>query len=176
MLKEQVTALERARQALVPLNTALSEPLALLLTVPGSGFGTAVSVLAETQGFHGLQSSRQLSTCVGIAPAQHQSGGMTGSAHISETGNEHFRRAADLATVGAMKCKGPVGHYRRQIRAREKPPTVALGSEVARIWMCSRHFRGAVRRSLQKQAKDCFAGSTGYLLIRSLTPCLSDPL
>ena len=43
---------------LVALNTALSEPLNLLLTVPGYGLVTAVSVLAETQGFHGLQSSR----------------------------------------------------------------------------------------------------------------------
>ncbi|WP_189011773.1 transposase, partial [Deinococcus malanensis] len=35
---------------------------------PGYGFVTAVSVLAETRGFHGLHSSRQLSAYAGIAP------------------------------------------------------------------------------------------------------------
>lgn len=126
LLKEQIIALERAMHTLVALNTALSEPLSLLLTVPGYGFVTAVSVLAETQGFHGLHSSRQLSAYAGIAPAPHQSGGLTGSAHISKTGNEHLRRTADLAAIAAMKCKGPVGQYDRQLRARGKPAKVAL--------------------------------------------------
>ncbi|MFB9993766.1 IS110 family transposase [Deinococcus oregonensis] len=126
LLKEQITALEGAMHALVALNPALSEPLNLLLTVPGYGFVTAVSVLAETQGFHGLQSSRQLFAYAGIAPAPHQSGGMTGPAHISKTGNAHLRRTAYLAAVGAMKCKGPVGQYYRQLRARGKPAKVAL--------------------------------------------------
>ncbi|WP_189012362.1 IS110 family transposase, partial [Deinococcus malanensis] len=68
LLKEQISALERSMHALVALNPALSTPLKLLLTVPGYGFVTAVSVLAETRGFHGLHSSRQLSAYAGIAP------------------------------------------------------------------------------------------------------------
>lgn len=126
LLKEQISALEHAMHTLVALNTSLSRPLNLLLTVPGYGFVTAVSVLAETQGFHGLQSSRQLAAYAGIAPAPHQSGALTGPTHISKTGNEHLRRTAYLAAVGAMKCKGPVGQYYRQLRARGKPAKVAL--------------------------------------------------
>ncbi len=56
--------------ALVAMNPSLSEALNLLLTVPGYGFVTAVSVLAETQGFHGLHSSSQLSAYAGIAHPQ----------------------------------------------------------------------------------------------------------
>jgi len=126
LLKEQITALERSMHTLVAMNTELSEPLKLLLTIPGYGFVTAASVLAETQSFLGLHSSRQLSAYAGIAPAPHQSGAMTGPAHISKTGNEHLRRTAYLAAIGAMKCKGPVGQYYRQLRARGKPAKVAL--------------------------------------------------
>ncbi|WP_407543087.1 IS110 family transposase (plasmid) [Deinococcus radiomollis] len=126
LLKEQITALDHATHTLVSMNKGLSESLNLLLTVPGYGFVTAVSVLAETQSFRGLQSGRQLSAYAGIAPAPNQSGSMTGTAHISKTGNEHLRRTAYLAAVGAMKCKGPVGQYYRQLRARGKPAKVAL--------------------------------------------------
>ncbi|MFD1732892.1 transposase [Deinococcus malanensis] len=85
---------------------------------PGYGFVTAVSVLAETRGFHGLHSSRQLSAYAGIAPTPNQSGAMSGRTPISKTGNEHLRRTAYLAAIGAMKCKGPLGQYYRQLRTR----------------------------------------------------------
>ncbi|GHF61536.1 IS110 family transposase [Deinococcus metalli] len=136
-LQTQVETLERSMRTLIEGDPALAEPLQLLLTIPGYGFLTAASVLAETDGFALLETGRQISAYAGIAPAPVESGtSVHGHSRISKIGNAHLRRTAYLAASGARKSKGRVGEFYRHLRAQGKPPKVALvalGRKLLRI-------------------------------------------
>ncbi len=126
-LKVQVQTLEQAMHTLVRADRSLSEPLHLLMTIPGYGFLSAASVLAETDGFALLETGTQISAYAGIAPAPFESGS---SVHrrgrISKVGNAHLRRTAYLAALGAQRSKSRMGDFYRHLRAEGKPPKVAL--------------------------------------------------
>lgn len=126
-LKTQVEALETAMHGLIESNPVLCEPLHLLLTIPGYGFLTAASVLAETDGFALIETGTQISAYAGIAPAPFESGSSVhGRGRISKVGNAHLRRTAYLAASGAKHSKGRMGEFYRHLRAGGKPPKVAL--------------------------------------------------
>ncbi|MEF2279394.1 IS110 family transposase [Deinococcus sp. YIM 134068] len=126
-LKTQVEALETAMHGLVEPNPVLCEPLHLLMTIPGYGFLTAASVLAETDGFALIETGTQIAAYAGIAPAPFESGSsVQGRGRISKVGNAHLRRTAYLAASGAKHSKGRMGEFYRHLRAAGKPPKVAL--------------------------------------------------
>lgn len=126
-LKTQVEALETAMRELVEGECSLCEPLSLLMTIPGYGFLTAASVLAETDGFALIETGTQLAAYAGIAPAPFESGSsVQGRGRISKVGNAHLRRTAYLAASGAKHSKGRMGEFYRHLRAGGKPPKVAL--------------------------------------------------
>lgn len=127
LLKAQVQALEKAMRELIEGDPSLCGPIKLLLTIPGYGFLTAVSVFAETDGFALMDTGAEISAYAGIAPAPHKSGtSVHRPAHISKMGNAALRRTAYLAAGGVKHSKGRLGEYYRQLRARGKPPKVAL--------------------------------------------------
>lgn len=126
-LKAQVEALETAMRTLVEGDLSLCEPLHLLMTIPGYGFLTAASVLAETDGFALLETGTQISAYAGIAPAPFESGSSVhGRGRLSKVGNAHLRRTAYLAASGARHSKTRMGDFYRHLRAGGKPPRVAL--------------------------------------------------
>jgi len=126
-LKTQVEVIETAMHTLVKSDVSLCEPLHLLMTIPGYGFLTAVSVLAETDGFALLETGTQISAYAGIAPAPFESGSSVhGRGRISKVGNAHLRRSAYLAASGARHSNSRMGDFYRHLRAQGKPPRVAL--------------------------------------------------
>ena len=136
-LNTQVKALDTAMHVLVEGDPVLRDPLGLLLTIPGYGFLTAASVLAETDGFALLETGSQISAYAGIAPAPHDSGSSVhGRGRISKVGNTQLRRTAYLAASGARHSKSRLGDVYRRLRAQGKPPKVALvalGRKLLRI-------------------------------------------
>lgn len=137
LLKTQVQALETAMRELVEGDSSLCGPIKLLLTIPGYGFLTAVSVLAETNGFALMDTGAEISAYAGIAPAPYKSGtSVHRPAHISKMGNAALRRTAYLAAGGVKHSKGRLGEYYRHLRAQGKPPKVAmiaLGRKLLRV-------------------------------------------
>ena len=104
----------------------MKQQLTLLLTVPGHGFITAATVLAETAGFSMLETGQEISAAAGMAPAPHQSGASTKRGSISKTGNARLRRIAYLAALGASRSNSRMKVYYQGLKARGKPPKVAL--------------------------------------------------
>ncbi|MBZ9712600.1 IS110 family transposase [Deinococcus multiflagellatus] len=126
-LKAQIVALETAMNDLVQTDEALGKPLTLLMTIPGYGFLTAASVLAETDAFALMDTGAEIAAYAGIAPAAYQSGtSVQGRGRISKIGNASLRRTAYLAAAGVKHGKGRLGQYYRHLRAQGKPPKVAL--------------------------------------------------
>lgn len=126
LLDRQLVALDEALHALVNTDQELQQQLKLLLTVPGFAFISAVTILAETAGFSRLSTGAEISAAAGMAPSPQQSGSKTGRGSISKTGNARLRRIAYLSALGAAKSNSRLRTFYEQLKARGKPPKVAL--------------------------------------------------
>ena len=126
LLERQLNSLETAIKDLVQQDAILQGQLELLMSVPGFGFIAAVTIIAETDAFATLQAGHQISAYAGLAPAPHQSGLSIRKGSISKVGNARLRRIAYLAALGATLSNSPFKTYYAQLRARGKPPKVAL--------------------------------------------------
>ena len=126
LLEQQLVELDAALHDLVKTDEELQQQLKLLLTVPGFAFTSAVTILAETAGFSRLTTGEEISAAAGMAPSPQQSGLKTGRGSISKTGNARLRRIAYLSALGAAKSHSRLKTFYEGLRARGKPPKVAL--------------------------------------------------
>lgn len=75
-----------------------------ICTIPGVGELTAVTVLAETNGFELIRNKKQLVSYAGLDVREKQSGtSIKGKSTISKKGNKNLRRAMHLPSLSAVK-------------------------------------------------------------------------
>ncbi|MCD0159390.1 IS110 family transposase [Deinococcus sp. 6GRE01] len=126
LVQRQVDEVEAALRALVEQDVHLAHQLKLLLSVPGFALISAITVIAETEGFARLTTGKEISAAAGMAPAPQQSGARQGRGRISKTGNARLRRIAYLSALGASKSHSRLRTYYRGMRDTGKPAKVAL--------------------------------------------------
>ena len=75
-----------------------------LTSIPGVGLLTAVTVLAETNGFELVRNKRQLTSYAGLDVRERQSGtSIKGKPKISKRGNRYLRKAMHLPALAAIR-------------------------------------------------------------------------
>jgi len=126
LLDKQITAIEAALKVAFAKEPNLQAKLELLMSVPGYGFVTAATVLAETNAFETLENGHEIAAYAGLAPAPHQSGLSQRRGRISKVGNARLRRIAYMAALGAKLSHSSFKTFYESLRARGKPPKVAL--------------------------------------------------
>jgi transposase len=110
---------ELARQAFE------SEEIRRLMTVPGIGWLTALSLVSVIGDIARFPSPRQLVGYLGLDPRVRQSGERKARCgHISRQGQGHARAMLIEAAHAAVKSPGPLRAFYRRIKARR-------GSQVA---------------------------------------------
>jgi transposase len=73
-------------------------------SIPGIGNLTAVTILAETNGFELIRNKRQLASYAGFDIKEKQSGtSVKGKSKISKKGNRYLRKAMHLPSLTAVK-------------------------------------------------------------------------
>lgn len=76
----------------------------LITTIPGVGLLTAITVLAETDGFSLIHNKRQLTSFAGLDVKEKESGtSVKCKPHISKRGNKHLRKAMHLPALAAIR-------------------------------------------------------------------------
>ena len=76
----------------------------LITTIPGVGLLTAITVLAETDGFSLIHNKRQLTSYAGLDVKEKESGtSVKCKPHISKRGNKHLRKAMHLPALSAIR-------------------------------------------------------------------------
>ena len=76
----------------------------VIRSTPGVGLLTAVTVLAETNGFELIRNKRQLTSYSGFDVKEKQSGtSVRGKARISKKGNRYLRKAMHLPALAAIR-------------------------------------------------------------------------
>ena len=72
------------------------------------------------------QTAEEISAAAGMASSPQQSGLKNGKGSISKTGNARLRRIAYLSALGASKSHSRMKTFYQGLKARGKPPKVAL--------------------------------------------------
>lgn len=110
-VKKQITLLEKQEQeikaelaGLVKQNDAVKKKVELITSIPGVGALTAVTVLAETNGFELIRCKKQLSSYAGLDVREKQSGtSVKGKPSISKKGNRYLRKSMHLPALAAIR-------------------------------------------------------------------------
>jgi transposase len=76
----------------------------IICSLPGVGLLTAVTVLAETNGFELIRNKRQLTSYAGLDVKEKQSGtSIKGKPRISKHGNKYLRKAMHMPALAAIR-------------------------------------------------------------------------
>jgi transposase len=89
---------------LVKKNEPLKKKIKLVTSIPGVGLLTAVTVLAETNGFELIRNKKQLTSYTGLDVKEKQSGtSVKGKPSISKKGNKYLRKSMHLPALAAIR-------------------------------------------------------------------------
>ena len=105
LFTEQEQEIKKEIEVLIKQDKQLDESVKLIRSLPGVGLLTAVTVLAETNGFELIRNKRQLVSYAGLDVREKQSGtSVKGKARISKKGNKYLRKALHLPALSAIRC------------------------------------------------------------------------
>jgi len=101
---KQVLEIKIEITSLVKQEKEVSKSIEIICSIPGVGLLTAVTVLAETNGFELIRNKRQLTSYAGLDVREKQSGtSVKGKPKISKRGNRHVRKAMHLPALTAIR-------------------------------------------------------------------------
>jgi len=100
---KQESEIKKEIEVIVKKDQEVSEAVALLSSIKGIGELTAVTVLAETNGFDLIRNSKQLASYAGYDVKEKESGtSVKGKPKISKRGNKYLRKAMHLPTFSVI--------------------------------------------------------------------------
>jgi transposase len=107
LLNKQVIEIKEEMSVLVKGNTEVKKSVELISSITGIGTLTAVTVLAETNGFELIRNKRQLTSYAGFDVKEKLSGtSVKGKPRISKKGNRHLRKAMYMPALAAIRYDG----------------------------------------------------------------------
>jgi len=116
LIEKQIAEVEKEIIDTLNDDAAIKEKINKICTIPGVGLSTAVTVIAETNGFNLIRNARQLVSYAGLDVVQKQSGiSVKGRAHISKKGNPHLRHCLHLPSFVAVKYNLPMQQLHHRI-------------------------------------------------------------
>lgn len=104
LLDKQELEIKQEIEKLVKMDEQVTNTVKTVCTIPGVGLLTAVTVLAETNGFELIRNKRQLTSYAGLDVKEKQSGtSVKGKACISKKGNKYLRKAMHLPALSVIR-------------------------------------------------------------------------
>ncbi len=125
-LNRQVEAIEKKLKELVAQDTFVSRKIKKITTIPGVGFITVVSIIAETQGFANFTSLKQVWSYSGYDVRQRQSGKYKGRTRISKKGNRYIRGTMYMPTLSSIKHNKTYSKFYTRLKERKGESMIAL--------------------------------------------------
>jgi transposase len=119
LLGDQIEEIEKQIHLKVKKNSEVKSKINQITSIPGVGLLTAVTILAETDGFNLIRSRKQLVCYAGYDVIRKESGtSVRGQSHISKRGNSHIRRALYMPATCAARFNYPVKNLYARVVAK----------------------------------------------------------
>jgi transposase len=104
LLNKQEKEIRAEIEELIKEDQEMRHLLVIICSIPGVGLLTAVTVLAETNGFDLIRNKRQLASYAGFDVKEKQSGtSVKGKPRISKKGNKYLRKAMHFPALTAIR-------------------------------------------------------------------------
>ena len=104
LLAKQITQIENEITEVIEKHPSLKQQIQTVCTIPGVGLITAVTVMAETDGFNLIRNKKQLVSYAGLDVITKQSGiSVNGKARISHRGNKYLRKCLYFPAFSAIR-------------------------------------------------------------------------
>ena len=100
-LEKLLKRIEKSIEKILDASPVLRKDLALLQTIPGVAWVTALTVLGELGDLRRFNRSRQVSALSGLCPRNHISGSSINYSHIDRNGSPYLRAALYMAGQSA---------------------------------------------------------------------------
>ena len=118
---KQLGEIEAQMRLLTESDPELSKRTKHVITIPGVNFVTAITVIAETDGFAGVGNRRQLVSYAGLDVVMKESGTLTWRPHISKRGNAYIRTGLYMAAVSSIIHNKTLKTYFNRLKDNGKP-------------------------------------------------------
>lgn len=104
LLDKQLGEIEKEIQSRVESNAFLKKKIEYVCSIKGIGLISAITVIAETNGFNLIRNKKQLVSYAGLDIVEKQSGtSVHGKSRISRKGNSYIRVAMYLPAIAALR-------------------------------------------------------------------------
>jgi len=108
-LGHQIEQVEKEIKDLIDSDEENRVQFELLTSIPGIGFVTAATFLAEVPDISDFPQARQLASYAGLCPKHHQSGSsVRKKARLSKTGNPYLRKSFYMPAVAMLRVHNPL--------------------------------------------------------------------
>jgi transposase len=118
---KQLVDIELQMRKVTESDPELSKKTKHAITIPGINFVTAITVIAETDGFANVGNRRQLVSYVGLDVVMKESGTLTWRPHISKRGNAYIRAGLYMAAVSSIIHNKSLKAYFNRLKDNGKP-------------------------------------------------------
>jgi transposase len=151
LLETQLLEIEAELRTIAMSDSSLYDRIAKISTIPGVGFMTIISIMAETNAFALVNNAKQLVSYAGLDIMHDQSGLKDGKTRISKKGNSFIRNALYMPALSASRCNPDMKIFYN--RLKETKPAKKIGiTAVARklliliylLWKNNEEFEPAI--------------------------------
>jgi transposase len=122
----QIKQIETAIEHLVKEDEKLKLKFPYLLSIPGIRILSAAVVVAETNGFAGFTSIKQVTSFAGLDVKIRDSGTKTGKTKISKSGNSHIRKTLYMPALSKKKHDKTTAQFYNRIKEKKGVGMVAV--------------------------------------------------
>lgn len=125
-LGKHLKAIDKELCELVKTDSELSKKIDQILTIPGVGFVTAITIIAETQGFINMKNIKQLTSYAGLDVQLKESGNWSGKPHISKKGNSRIRKALYMPSLSSIQYNKQYKAFYERVTPKKVNGLIAL--------------------------------------------------
>jgi transposase len=133
LLDAQVKEIEQDIADVIEADQPLKERLGYVLSIKGVGLITAVTVVAETNGFAAINSIKQLTSYAGLDVKLRESGQWKGKATISKKGNKYIRKSLYFPTFSKIKYDADTKKQYDRLKEKKGIPMVAAVAQQRKL-------------------------------------------
>jgi transposase len=125
-LDKQIKEIEKEMTDFVNNDKELKNRIGYLLSIPGVGLLTAVTVVAETNGFAAFESIKQVTSYAGLDVRIAESGKWKGKSKISKRGNRHIRKALYMPSLSKIRYDQATKQFFECLKAKKGIGMIAV--------------------------------------------------
>lgn len=126
--RHQTVSIARALRTFVNKNKSIKDNVKYLLSIPGVGFITAVTLLGRIGNPHHLKNVRELAAFIGVVPREKSTGDVINQGGITQLGNGTLRSLLIEASWSTICKDRELNQFYHRIKSRHHP---AIGAKKA---------------------------------------------